>query len=220
MALARAKFGYLTYDDMVAKIADEKLDEYDICYTKDTHECYIVSEDKVPVAIKSKVNTYSSTDDAEKDLNSSLSTYEGQIVAIKYKDRLRAYIVEKNNDGFFVTPLDVARDVIDYDTLGNRPIVNINGTTESPIIISELSEGIYHVSGQYTISPLDQNINLAMRDILFVTDGNGNIQKISGKSIMNYSVTNGEVKQDIFATQGYVDSKLITATYEDIANLF
>lgn len=220
MALARAKFGYLTYDDMVAKIADEKLDEYDICYTKDTHECYIVSEDKVPIAIKSKVNTYSSTDDAEKDLNSSISTYEGQIVAIKYNDRYRAYIVEKNNDGFFVTPLDVARDVIDYDTLGNRPIVNIKGTTESPIIISELSEGIYHVSGQYTISPLDQNINLAMRDILFVTDGNGNIQKISGKSIVNYSVTNGAVKEDIFATQGYVDSKLITATYEDIANLF
>lgn len=220
MALARAKFGYLTYDDMVAKIADKKLDEYDICYTKDTHECYIVSEDKVPVAIKSKVNTYSSTDDAEKDLNSSISTYEGQIVAIKYNDRFRAYIVEKDNDGFFVTPLDVARDVIDYDTLGNRPIVNIKGTTESPIIISELSEGIYHVSGQYTISPLDQNINLAMRDILFVTDGNGNIQKISGKSIVNYSVTNGEVKEDIFATQGYVDSKLITATYEDIANLF
>ncbi len=220
MALARAKFGYLTYDDMVAKIADEKLDEYDICYTKDTHECYIVSEDKVPVAIKSKVNTYSSTDDAEKDLNSSISTYEGQIVAIKYNDRFRAYIVEKNNDGFFVTPLDVARDVIDYDTLGNRPIVNIRGTTESPIIISELSDGIYHVSGQYTISSLDQNINLAMRDILFITDGKGNIQKISGKSIVNYSVTNGEVKEDIFATQSYVDSKLITATYEDIANLF
>ena len=220
MALARAKFGYLTYDDMVAKIADEQLDEYDICYTKDTHECYIVSEDKVPVAIKSKVNTYSSTDDAEKDLNYSISTYEGQIVAVKYNDRFRAYIVEKNNDGFFVTPLDVARDVIDYNTLGNRPIVNIRGTTESPIIISELSEGIYHVSGQYTISPLDQNINLAMRDILFITDGKGNIQKISGKSIVNYSVTNGEVKEDIFATQGYVDSKLITATYEDIANLF
>lgn len=220
MALARAKFGYLTYDDMVAKIADEQLDEYDICYTKDTHECYIVSEDKVPVAIKSKVNTYSSTDDAEKDLNYSISTYEGQIVAVKYNDRFRAYIVEKNNDGFFVTPLDVARDVIDYNTLGNRPIVNIRGTTESPIIISELSEGIYHVSGQYTISPLDQNINLAMRDILFITDGKGNIQKISGKSIVNYSVTNGEVKEDIFATQSYVDSKLITATYEDIANLF
>ncbi len=220
MALARAKFGYLTYDDMVAKIADKKLDEYDICYTKDTHECYIISEDRVPIAIKSKVNTYSSTGDAEKDLNSSISTYEGQIVAIKYNDRFRAYIVERNNDGFFVTPLDIARDVIDYDTLGNRPIVNIKGTTESPIIISRLSEGIYHVSGQYTISPLDQNINLAMRDILFVTDGKGNIQKISGKSIVNYSVTNGEVKEDIFVTQGYVDSKLITATYEDIANLF
>lgn len=43
MALTRAKFGYLTYKDMVAKIADKKLDEYDICYTKDTHECYIIS---------------------------------------------------------------------------------------------------------------------------------------------------------------------------------
>lgn len=220
MALARAKFGYLTYDDMVAKIADEKLDEYDICYTKDTHECYIVSENRVPIAIKSKVNTYSSIDDAEKDLNSTTSAYEGQIVAIKYNDRFRAYIVEKNNDVFIVTPLDVARDVIDYDTLGNRPIINIKGTAESPVIIGELNEGIYHVSGQYTISPHDKNINLAMRDILFVTDGNGNIQKISGKSIVNYSITNGEVKEDIFATQSYVNSKLITATYEDIANLF
>lgn len=220
MALARTKFGYLTYDDMVAKIADGKLDEYDICYTKDTHECYIVSEDKVPIAIKSKVNTYSSTIDAEKDLNSTTSAYEGQIVAIKYNDRFRAYIVEKNNDVFIVTPLDVARDVINYDTLGDRPIINIKGTVESPVTIGELNEGIYHVSGQYTISPHDKNINLAMRDILFVTDGNGNIQKISGKSIVNYSITNGEVKEDIFATQGYVDSKLITATYEDIANLF
>lgn len=110
--------------------------------------------------------------------------------------------------------------MIDYDTLGDRPIINIKGTAESPVIIGELNEGIYHVSGQYTISPHDKNINLAMRDILFVTDGNGNIQKISGKSIINYSITNGKVKEDIFATQNYVNSKLITATYEDIANLF
>lgn len=220
MAFARAKFGYLTYEDMVTKIADEKLDEYDICYTKDTHECYIVSENRIPIAIKSKVNTYSSIDDAKKDLNSSTSTYEGQIVAIKYNDRFRAYIVEKNNNEFFTTPLDVARDTIDYNTLGNRPVINIKGNTESPIIISELTEGIYHISGQYTISPFDKNINLAMRDILFITDGNGNIQKISGKSIVNYTVINGKVKEDTFATQGYVNSKLITATYEDIANLF
>ena len=220
MALTRAKFGYLTYNDMVAKIADKKLDEYDICYTKDTHECYIISEDKIPIAIKSKVSTYSSINDAEKDLNSSTSAYEGQIVAIKYNDRFRAYMVEKNNSTFIVTPLDIARDAIDYDTLGNRPIVNIRGTTESPIAISELNCGIYRVSGQYTISPFDKNINLATKDVLFITDGNGNIQKISGKSIINYNVINGKIKEDVFATQGYVDSKLITATYEDIANLF
>ena len=59
-----------------------------------------------------------------------------------------------------------------------------------------------------------------MKDVLFITDGNGNIQKISGKSIINYNVINGKIKEDVFATQGYVDSKLITATYEDIANLF
>lgn len=177
-------------------------------------------ENKIPIAIKSKVSTYSSINDAEKDLNSSTSAYEGQIVAIKYNDRFRAYMVEKNNSTFIVTPLDIARDAIDYDTLGNRPIVNIRGTTESPIAISELNCGIYRVSGQYTISPFDKNINLAMKDVLFITDGNGNIQKISGKSIINYNVINGKIKEDVFATQGYVDSKLITATYEDIANLF
>lgn len=129
-------------------------------------------------------------------------------------------MVEKNNSTFIVTPLDIARDVIDYDTLGNRPIVNIRGTVESPITISKLNCGIYRVSGQYTISPFDKNINLAMKDVLFITDGNGNIQKIGGKSIINYNVINGKIKEDVFATQGYVDSKLITATYEDIANLF
>lgn len=43
---------------------------------------------------------------------------------------------------------------------------------------------------------------------------------LGGKSIINYNVINGKIKEDVFATQGYVDSKLITATYEDIANLF
>lgn len=220
MALTRAKFGYLTYDDMIAKIADEKLDEYDICYTKDTHECYIISEDKIPIPIKSKVNTYTSVEDAEKDLNSSTSSYEGQIIAIKYKEKFRAYIVDKNDGIFIVAPLDISRDVINYDDLGNRPIINMKGTSESPIIISKLTEGMYYISGQYIISPNDKNINLAMRNILFIADGNGNFQKISGKSIVNYHIVEDEITEDIFATQSYVDSKLITANYDDIAKLF
>lgn len=220
MALSRTKFGYLTYNDMLTKIADQTLNEYDICYTKDTHECYIVSEEKIPIAIKSRVNTYSSIDVAKKELNSSLSTYNGQIVAIKYNDRFRAYIVEKNENEFFVIPLDTARDVIDYDQLGNKPIINLKGTTESPIVISNLAEGIYHISGQYIFLPQDKNINLAMRDVLFLVDGDGNFQKISSKSIMYYSIANDEIKEDVFATQSYVDSKLITATHDDIAKFF
>lgn len=220
MASTRAKFGYLTYNDMVAKIANSELDSYDICYTKDTHECFIVSEDGIPVAIKSRVDIYSSVKDAENALNSSTYSYEGQIIAIKYNERFRGYIVEKDSDRFYVIPLDIARDVVDYDFLGNKPIENLRGTSKLPIIISELTDGIYHVSGQYILSPNDKNINLALKDILFIIDGKGNFQKVSGKSIVNYKVVNGEVKEDVFATQSYVDSKLIMATYNDIANLF
>ena len=216
MAVARAKFGYLLYDDMLARIADKKLDEYDICYTKDTHECYIISEDRIPIAIKSKVYTYSSVSSAEIALNSAIDTYEGQIVAIKYKSRFRAYIVEKGETGFFVTPLDEARDTIDYDTLGNKPIVNLKGTPAAPIIVGELNAGVYYVSGQYTLVSDDKNINLAMRDLLFMTDGNGNVKKITSKDIVNYTITDDGIKEDSFATVEYIKKQgFATEKYVD-----
>lgn len=219
MAVAKAKFGYLMYADMLARIADGKLDEYDICYTKDTHECYIISEDKTPIAIKSKVSTYSSVTSAEIALNSAIDTYEGQIVAIKYKTRFRAYIVENVEGKFVVSPLDETRDQIDYNTLGDKPIVNLKGTSEAPIIIGELSEGVYYISGQYVFIADDKNINFAMRDLLFITDGNGNIKKITSKNIINYTITDDGVKEDLFvttefikqqgfATEKYVDTKI------------
>jgi len=216
MAVAKAKFGYLLYSDMLSKITDGKLDEYDICYTKDTNECYIISETKTPIAIRSRVKTFTSVASAEIELNSAIDTYEGQVVAVKYKNKFRAYIVDKNDDTFYVSPLDEARDTIDYDTLGNKPIVNLKGTLSEPIIIGVLSAGVYRISGQYIFTPNDQNTNLSMNDLLFVVDGKGNAKKITSKTIVNYTISGNAVTEDSYVTEEYIKSQgFATKNYVD-----
>lgn len=238
MALNRSKFGYLSYDDMFNRLADGQLDQYDICYIKDTGECYIISENLIPRPIKSKVNCYSSVSEAEIELNESEHTYEGQVISIKYKEHYRAYMVEKSNNGtFVVVPIDECQDVIDYDKLGNRPIVNLVGSYSSPIVLSELEEGSYYVRGEYVICRNDQNVKCSMRDTLFLIGGDGSIKKLSSKEIVDYTVTsngyseNRTVTESMlesknYATMNYVDGKInqtlnsSLAIDNDIRNLF
>jgi hypothetical protein len=47
----------------------------------------------------------------------------------------------------------------DYNSIKNTPIKNLKGTSESPIILSELSDGIYFFDGDYKISDADTALN-------------------------------------------------------------
>ena len=38
----RAKFGFLAYDDMLSRIAEGTLDAYDIVFSKDTKQVFII----------------------------------------------------------------------------------------------------------------------------------------------------------------------------------
>ena len=51
----RAKFGFLAYDDMLSRIAEGTLDQYDIVFSKDTKQVFIINENLEPIAMHSKV---------------------------------------------------------------------------------------------------------------------------------------------------------------------
>ena len=219
---SRTKFVYLSYDDITTGIENGVLDEFDMCITKDTHEIYVVREDLTPFAIKSKVYIFDSVEEANTQLNANTDTYIGQIVAVLCNDTYRGYIVNSIDSQFTVTPLWENPEQIDYNTLGNRPIVNLTGTLDDPIVVSELYNGIYNIKGQYKISNLIETIYLSASSVLIMVEKDGSVthikhittDKIADFFISDNSVTSHEyitdqyLKDNNYATTDYVDNKI------------
>ena len=219
---SRTKFVYLSYDDITTGIENGVLDEFDMCITKDTHEIYVVREDLTPFAIKSKVYIFDSVEEANTQLNANTDTYIGQIVAILCDNTYRGYIVNSVDGQFTVTPLWENPEQIDYNTLGNRPIVNLTGTLDDPIVVSELYNGIYNIKGQYKISNLIETIYLSASSVLIMVEKDGSVthikhittDKIADFFISDNSVTSHEyitdqyLKDNNYANIDYVDNKI------------
>lgn len=222
----RAKFGYLTQADMLLRIAEGQLDAYDIVFTKDSKETYIITENLEPSALRSKVYVFDSVTAAEEALNAASDTYVGQIVSVLYKDTYRGYIVNQKNDLYYLIPLYATPEPIDYDTLGNRPIINMVGTFDAPIVVSKLETGLYSIKGQYTIAPDISTKYSSASGTLFMVeqsnDGKIYIKKISADDIVQYVVSGGVTKSNVYVTKDYLDSHgFATISYVDekIANL-
>ena len=216
----RAKFGYLTQSDMLLRIAEGQLDAYDIVFTKDTKETYIITENLEPSALRSKVYVFDSVTAAEEELNAATDTYAGQIVSVLYKDTYRGYIVNKQKDSYYLVPLYATPEPIDYDTLGNRPIINMVGTFDAPIVVSKLETGLYSIKGQYTIAPDISTKYSSASGTLFMVeqskDGKTYIKKISAEDIIQYVVSGGITKSDVYVTKEYLDShNFATISYVD-----
>ena len=216
----RAKFGYLTYDDMLIKIQDNILDGYDICYTKDTNECYIIRENFTPSPIRSRVYIFQNESDAITQLNQNTDTYNGQIVSILCGDRYQGYIVNTTNGSFTVSPLNKITESIDYNTLGNRPIVNFVGTLDKPIIVSDLNDGIYNIKGQYKISDLIDTIYLSASNVIFTVRKDADktfIKSITSNNISDFCISNGSISSHEYITDQYLkDNNYVTAEYVEV----
>lgn len=215
-----SRLAYLTYDDMLQKIQTKELDEYDIIYSKDHLITYLISENLEPIEIRSRVYIFNSIEEAEAKLNKSTDTYIGQIVSILYDDTYRGYIVNQKNDKYIVIPLWECPDPIDYNTLGNKPIINLVGALEEPIIVNELESGIYKISGRYKITQTDLTVYLNPNINIFIidkTDGIISIKKISNEEIIDYRVENDIVsKTNITITEDYLfKNGYVTSTYVD-----
>lgn len=215
-----SRLAYLTYEDMLQKIQTKELDEYDIIYSKDRLITYLISENLEPIEIRSRVYIFNSIEEAETKLNESTDTYIGQIVSILYEDTYRGYIVNQKNDKYIVIPLWENPEPIDYNTLGNQPIINLVGTLDEPIIVNELESGIYKISGRYKITQTDLTVYLNPNVNIFIidkTDGIISIKKISNEEIIDYTVENDIVsKTNLTITEDYLfENGYVTSTYVD-----
>lgn len=212
------KFGWLTLEEMTTAIAEGNLDAHDVCFTKDSHEVYLISKDLEPISIKSRVRIYATVESAIADINTTSQTYEGEILSIRDGDKFIAYVVNKFEDGdYYVTPV-YSDTQIDYDGLQNTPITNLNGTLENPIVLADLDDGWYKVSGHFS-TPDGKSFNSIVGNYIIVeqTDVSTKvIKRINTKNIIDYTIDNGVVSKDKYATEKFIEDKgYATTDYVD-----
>ena len=215
---SRAKWAYLPYNSIQQKIDEGILDSYDVIYTSDSHENLIITPDLTLWSVRSRIYTFDSVADANTALNTNTDTYKGQIVSILNSDKYTAYIVNQDLNGvYFATALSVEN--IDYNTLGNRPIENLVGTLDTPIMISSLDTGMYKVKGQYKISATDITTYLSTDGDLFIieeSDTDKLIKRFTKDTIQDYVISDNGIEKTTYVTDKYLlDNGYSTTTYVD-----
>lgn len=215
---SRAKWAYLPYDSIQPKIDEGILDQFDVIYTSDSHENLIITPDLTLWSVRSRIYTFDSVADANTALNTNTDTYKGQIISILNNDKYSAYIVNQDPNGvYFATALSAEN--IDYNTLGNRPIENLVGTLDTPIMISSLDTGMYKVKGQYKISATDITTYLSTDGDLFIieeSDTDKLIKRFTKDTIQDYMISDSGVERKTYITDKYLtDNGYSTTTYVD-----
>ena len=189
----KMQIGYLPKDQIQTKINSGDLDAYDVVYTNDTWECLFITPELELKPVRGRVKTYNSVQEAEIDINQSADTYEGQLVAIKSDLVFRAYIVNRNSIHYYLVPSWENPEPINYDELNNRPILNIVGSIDNPIIIKNLSNGVYKVTGFFKLSLNSEAESSVVGNIVIVEDRY--ITKISNKEIKKYNKENDDEEE-------------------------
>ena len=214
----RAKWAYLNYSSIQSKIDDGTLDSYDVIYTKDTHENYVISPDLEPWAVRSRIYVFNSEDEANTQLNINTDTYVGQIVSIIKGEVCKGYIVNKNQDDTYYVE-QISPDNIDYNNLGNRPIENLVGTLGNTIIITALQSGTYKVKGQYKILDSEETIYLSADGDLFLveeTDQGKCIKRFTKDTIEDFVLDDNGITKKTYITDEYLNENgYTTTTYVD-----
>lgn len=215
----RAKFGYLAEKDIQSRIDSGDLNAFDVVFTKDSRKIILLSDSLEMIEMRSRVYCFESTAEANSALSTNTDTYEGQIVSIKVDNVYTAYIVNKNYAGkFYVSPLsaEAVSGDLDYDKLGNRPIIRLTGTFGSPIMVADLNTGIYTINGEYKIAATHETVFLSAVSDLFLVEQKEKeilIKKITASDTYIYSVVDGVVTSRTLATtdllQGYASTSYV-----------
>lgn len=214
----RAKWAYLPYDSIQPKIDEGILDQFDVIYTSDSHENLIITPDLTLWSVRSRIYTFDSVADANTALNTNTDTYKGQIVSILNGDKYTAYVVNQDSNGVY-SATTLSAENIDYNTLGNRPIENLIGTLDIPIMISSLDVGMYKVKGQYKISATDITTYLSTDGDLFIieeSDTEKFIKRFTKDTIQDYVISDNGIEKRTYVTDKYLlDNGYSTTSYVD-----
>lgn len=205
----RAKFGYLNYADIQARIKEGKLDQYDVVYCKDRKNQYLIDGDLNLIELRSRIYIYSSEEEAIDELNKNTDTYVGQLVSILNGEVYSGYIVNKNLDEkYYVIPLYKNPHGINYNELNNIPIINMEGNSDNPIIVSGLYDGTYMVKGVYT-TPENEKITTLIGHYISVATINGSkyITRIQSDKIFKSIITNDNISSEEYITDQFLKAQ-------------
>lgn len=214
------KFGWLTKPEMLVAIQNGDLDAYDVCFTKDTHEQFLISSTLEPISIKSRLRIYGSVDSAIADINETTETYVGEILCVRDDSKFISYIVNQFDDGkYFISPI-CSDGQVDYNDLQNAPIKNLDGTVTNPVIIADLDTGHYKITGHF-ITPSGTEVTSIVGNYFIVEQESVNtkvIKRISTKSVIDYTIKDGNVTANKYATEKYIkDQGFVDKAYLDEA---
>lgn len=116
-----------------------------------------------------------------------------------------------------------------YNNLNDIPLVNKYGNVGNPVVLSELNDGSYSVSGHYQIGGNLTTTYVPLSNVVFLVESDEekkHITKLSGKNICVYVVNQDtfDVVVDEYATQswvqenGYATENYVTQAIEDLYN--
>ena len=128
----------------------------------------------------------------------------------------------------------VNNEDLDYNDLDNKPIINLNGTSENPIFSTDLADGNYLIKGVIVLQNEERITTFlgnhfvveTIENIKYITRISGSsIQKISiniddNSSTTDEYITTEYLRQNKYITENDLDEILIKITTEEIGKLF
>lgn len=222
---SHSRLAYANRDAIQAAIDGGKLNANDIVFCKDTHQMIIVRNDLSLFEVKSKLYLFESETEALNTLNTAVDAYSGMIVSIlNSKGTYSGYIVNGEKGNFIVTSLSAIDSTgFDYDQALNRPIVNLIGDVFNPPVLSDMTDGLYKITGSYKIASSLPTIYATSSGHILLIETYENvkyIKRITAYKIYDYSIqSDGTVKstqvitkdwidEQGYATEEYLDTKL------------
>ena len=221
-----SRFFFANKRELQDQINAGNVNAWDLVVSSDSKEFILVTDQFELIPIQSRVYRFTTISSAEAFLNSATDTYQGQLVSILNPTlgTYQAYIVNKNGAGrFYVSAISIFNvSDINYNEIGNRPIEQISGNIEHPVILANQQDGLYKVEGSFKISEgyltIFQSYNGDLISVTHNIDDTISIKHITSYTITDYLVdNNGNVidKQEYVTKQWIISQGYVTESYID-----
>lgn len=221
-----SRFFFANKRELQDQINAGNVNAWDLVVSSDSKEFILVTDQFELIPIQSRVYRFTTISSAETFLNSATDTYQGQLVSILNPTlgTYQAYIVNKNGAGrFYVSAISIFNvSDINYNEIGNRPIEQISGNIEHPVILANQQDGLYKVEGSFKIAEgyltIFQSYNGDLISVTHNIDDTTSIKHITSYTITDYLVDNsGNVidKQEYVTKQWIISQGYVTESYID-----